>query len=353
MKKLYIRGRIFYWRVRRYFQDHKVVFRPKFEKYRDQFYQRLWKETSQKMGAGIEDFGYGYYKININSHATYVRESKVQLDDHLSLNMAGNKPLVHRMLTEHRYPVQDFVEYSIDDLSRAWKFMQARNKPCVVKPAAATGAGNGITTKIHTYRELRKASLWAATFNTRLLIEEEIPGDSFRLLYLDGEYIDAVKRNPPQVQGDGKLAIKQLIQQENQARLKGDPVLALHPLVIDYECKLNLADQGHSLNYVPGNGERVSVKTVVNQNRISENESVRDIVHPSIIKAGSEIARLFNLKLVGVDLITTDVTQPLEAVKGVINEINTNPGLHHHYLINDKSKIAPVAQSILEYILKQ
>jgi len=95
------------------------------------------------------------------------------------------------------------------------------------------------------------------------------------------------------------------------------------------------------------------LKTVCNQNTSAENESVRERVHPSIMKAGSEIANIFRLKLVGVDLITPDIIRPLREVGGVINEINTNPGLHHHYLIKNRQDNAGVAQAILEYILSQ
>lgn len=342
-----------YYRIKRYFQDHRVAERPQFERLRERFYRQLWENTAAEIGARIEDFGYGYYKISRNSVHTFVLESKVMLDDHLSLRMAGNKPLVHRILSERQYPIQDYLEYRIHSLGKALDFIRQTGGPCVVKPAAATGAGNGITTKIQTLAQLRKASLWAATFSERLLIEKEIPGSSYRLLYLNGEFIDAVRRDPPVVAGDGKRSLKALMQSENRKRLQGPEIIALSPLEVDYECKLCLKHQGYTLGYCPGAGEKIALKTVVNQNTAAENESVRNAVHPSIIKSGAEIAELFKLKLVGVDLITPDITRPLAEVGGVINEINTNPGLHHHYLIKNKSENAGVARAILEYILSQ
>lgn len=353
MKKLFTDFLVFYYRIRRYLQDHRVVERPRFEKFRCRFYKELWQDTAAKMTAKIEDFGHGYFKISRNSQYTFVLEAKVMLDDHLSLRMAGNKPLVHRILSEHDYPIQDYLEYNVHSLSKAYQFIQKAGRPCVVKPAAATGAGNGITTKIQTFKELRRASLWAATFHDRLLIEEEIPGASYRLLYLNGKFIDAVRRDLPLVIGDGRRTIKELMQRETQRRLSGDEIISLAPLDIDYECKLCLKYRKLSLKYVPETGEKIALKTVCNQNTSAENESVRERVHPSIIKAGSEIANIFRLKLVGVDLITQDITRPLREVGGVINEINTNPGLHHHYLIKNKQDNAGVAQAILEYILSR
>lgn len=353
MRKVYTDLSVAYYRLRRFLQDHKVADRPRFEKLRYRFYEDLWRKTAAEMGAEIADFGHGYFKISRASQYTFVLESKVMLDDHLSLRMAGNKPLVQRILSEHNYPIQDYLEYNIHGLSKAFAFMQKAGRPCVVKPAAGSGAGNGITTKILSFKELRKASLRAATFSPRLLIEEEIPGASYRLLYLDGKFIDAVRRDSPLVEGDGRHSIKELVELENQKRLSGPEIIALSPLEVDDECKLCLKQRKLKPAYVPRAGETVPLKTVVNQNAAAQNESVRAQVHQGIIEAGSQIARLFRLKLVGVDLITPDITRPLKELGGVINEINTNPGLHHHYLIKNKEENAGVARQILEYILNQ
>lgn len=349
--KLFTDLQVYTTRVRRFLEDHKVVNRPAFEKDRFRFYEDLWRKTAADMGCEIEDFGNGYFKISNKDNWTFVLEAKVMLDDHLSLRMAGNKPLVHRMLTEGNFPIQDYCEYGIHSLNKAMDFIKSKGKPCVVKPAAGSGAGNGITTKISNYKQLKKASVWAATFSPRLLIEEEIPGDSYRLMYLGGKFLDAVRRNPPVVTGDGKTTIKKLMQIENKRRLDSDKIIALSPMLIDFECRLCLKKMGITLNYIPQQGEEIPLKTVCNQNTSAENESVTREVHSSIIKYGEEISKMFRLELVGVDLITPDVSQPLEKVGGVINEINTNPGIHHHYLINNPDKGVPVAQRILEYIL--
>jgi len=351
MKQILMQLWVFYWRVRRYIQDHRVADRPRYEKFRFRFYEELWRKTAKTINKPIEDFGHGYFKIGDEKAATFVLEAKVQLDDHLSLRMAGNKPLVHKILSDGNFPVQDYCEYSMTSLQKAFDFMQKKGGSCVIKPAAGSGAGNGVVTKITDYKRLRKASLWAATFSQRLLIEEEIPGDSYRLLYLNGKFLDAVRRDPPHVTGDGKHTIAELMLQENADRLKGDTIKALSPLVVDYEAKLDLQKQGKKLSDRPAKGEKIRVKTVCNQNRYTENESITKTVHPSIIEAGERIADIFSLQLLGVDLITPDVTRPLKDVGGVINEINTNPGLHHHYLVKNPDADVDIAGSIIQFIL--
>jgi len=197
---------------------------------------------------------------------------------------------------------------------------------------------------------LKRASMWAATFSPRLLIEAEIAGESYRLLYLDGKFIDAIRRKPPRVTGDGKQQIRQLMQRENRARLNGGEIVALCPLVVDFESELHLANAGLKLGDVLPAGQTVSVKTVSNQNRNAENESVREQVHPSIVRAGAKMAQIFKLKLAGVDVLTPDISEPLDVANGVFGEVNTSPGLHHHYLISNPQNGAPAARQVLEYI---
>ncbi|HQV30828.1 MAG TPA: cyanophycin synthetase [Calditrichia bacterium] len=344
--------RVFYWRLRRFYQDRRVANRPMFEKLRFRFYEQLWRETAERLNLPVEDFGNGYFRLGEGQNSTFVLESKVQLDDHLSLRMAGNKPLVHRLLTENGFSIQEYREYKMSRLPDAQAFMAEKKGACVVKPAAGSGAGNGVTTHIANAAQLKRASLWAATFSPRLLIEEEIPGDSYRLLFLNGTFIDAVRRDPPRVTGDGKHSIAELMRMENAARLEGNNIVALSPLVLDFEARLHLTREGLSPKTVLPAGRTVAVKTVCNQNRSSENESVTAQVHPTIVEAGSRIAAIFNIDLLGVDLITPDVSRPLDEVGGVINEINTNPGLHHHYLVNNLSRENRVAERIIAYILE-
>lgn len=344
---------VFYWRVRRFLRDKRIAVFPAFESLRHRFYRELWAEVGAALDLPLEDFGHGFLRLGSADHHTFVLEAKVMLDDHLSLRVAGNKPLVHRLLTERGYPVQDFREYRISDLDTAERFIRESDSACVIKPAAGSGAGNGITTKIRTRKQLRLASLWAATFSPRLLIEREIPGDSYRLLYLGGKLIDAVRRDPPAVTGDGRATIAELLQRETRARLADAEIVALSPLVPDLESRYHLAAQGKTLRSVPADGERVVVKTVCNQNRRTENHKVTADVHPDTVAMGERIARLFNLELVGVDLITPDVSQPLAAVDGVVNEINTNPGIHHHYLVSNPEAGEAVAPRIIDYILSK
>lgn len=324
--------------------------RKKFESTRDVFFNDYWNNVAKAVGADLDKVGYGFFRLRKNGKTTFVRRGEVMLDDHLTLNIAGNKPLVHQLLKEAGYAVPEYLEYGLDSIATAEQFMQEHGGNFVVKPASGAAGGWGISTKVNSASRLRQTSVKASAFSGKLIIEKEIPGENYRLLYLDGEFIDAIKRDAPGVIGDGNSTLKELIQKENEARLSAEEPYALSPLTIDDDCRFTLEDRGASLEDVPSKSERVEIKTTTNQYSRYENHSVRDTIHPSIVDYGRDISKVINVTLSGVDVMMTDCTAPLEKSGCVVNEINTTPGLHHHALVSSRDKEVPVGPMIIEYI---
>ena len=349
--KTLIRARWRYEQVRRLLALREDKQAGDFRRLRSAFYERFWREAAQNIGAEAEDVGYGFLRIWKHGKWTLVNHHNVSLDDHLSLQLAGNKPLMSRFLKENGWPVPRFLEYDLPALGRAQEFLKGLKGSAVIKPASGTGGGEGVTTKIIDNGRVKKASFYAARFDRTLLIEEEVPGNSYRLLYLGGKLIDAVRRDSPTVIGDGRRSIHELMQQETAERLcKPYPYRALSPLTMDLECVFNLQAQGLTLRQVPAANQRIAVKSVINQNCRWENHRVLERVHPSLEQACSRLVMALGLRLAGLDIMTSDIGVPLEDSGGYINEINTTPGLHHHVLVAKTDKTPPIAELILDEI---
>ncbi|MEX1034149.1 MAG: hypothetical protein WDZ30_12360, partial [Cellvibrionaceae bacterium] len=234
------------------------------------------------------------------------------------------------------------------DQARA--FMAKQRAPCVVKPARGTGAGAGVITGIDNDRALYRAAVAASVHCKDLLIEETIVGHSYRLLFLNGKYLHGVKRNPPQVKGDGRSTIRELIKAENRRRQQSSHIESLFPISVDQECRTTLRAQSLELASRPMAGERIVVKRVVNQNAAGENIDITGQVHPGILQTGAQASARLGLQLAGVDVLTEDISRPLADTAGVINEINGSPGLHHHYLTAQGGDPA-IAEKLLRYCL--
>ena len=218
----------------------------------------------------------------------------------------------------------------------------------MVKPAFGTGAGQGVTTHICSENELAWACARALKHDRRLLIERQIAGENYRLLFCRGDLLDVVRRDPPHLIGDGRSTVRKLIQNENRRRVESwENAQSL--LQIDQDAVQTLRHQGYRLKSVPGDGERFQVKTVINDNAAHENVSVTDEMGISVIDSCRQAASLLGVQLAGVDIITPDPTVSLVESKGVILEVNTTPGLYIH----KRGKTCPVALSILKAMLDQ
>ncbi len=324
--------------------------RRRFRVIRNRFYDQLWRDAARGVGAEIARVPGGLMQISRGNLRTFVDHSEIMLDSAITSRLLLNKAVTFDMLAAKGLRVPRRQKFGMDSLECAVAFLRENGGPVVVKPADGTGCGHGVTTRITDRYGLVKAARHAAAFHTELLVEEQLVGASYRLLYLDGEFIDAVRRDSPIVIGDGSSNIRQLVAMENERRRSGEAITALSPLMIDLECRNTLSAQGMSPTTIPFAKQEVMVKLAVNENGAAQNHLVRDEVHHEIVETGSRIVRDFGIGFAGLDVTATDISLPLDTGDTIFNEINAGPGIHHHYLVSDQSQIAHVAPRILEHL---
>jgi cyanophycin synthetase len=187
------------------------------ERATNEFYRRMWQSAAAVLGAEFIELSDGFFEIRLGARSTRVHQSLLMLDHPVSLRLATRKPLVHRLLTEMNLPVAPHCAYDLAHLERARAFLESAPGACVVKPARDSGAGDGVTTNVETVRDLTRASIYASFFQRELMIERQIAGTSYRLLYLDGRLIDAIRRRPPTLVGDGRSTVRELVAAESHA----------------------------------------------------------------------------------------------------------------------------------------
>lgn len=316
------------------------------QRQRDEFYSHVWQQAAAQTGASCEHLEGGLFEFTRKGEQTRVWKNYTTLDDAVTLRLAGNKPLVLKKL-KHVAPLSPWTTFSIDTMDKARKFLDG--SPHVVKPARNTGAGSGVTTGIRTHSELRKSVGIASAFDTTLLIEKQITGANYRLLFLCGELIEIVRRDPPVVIGDGVSTIAQLVANENSLRREQGWQRAQTMLTIDDDMRRTLSASGMTLRSIPEDNQIVILKTVINENRAAENVLISELC-PEIIASCRECARTLGIQLAGVDIITSDPSVPLKESGGVVLEVNTTPGLYHHFDPDQKKcRVAPI---ILEAALR-
>lgn len=315
--------------------------------HRADFYVELWNRAAAEIGASVTETCGDLFTVTRGDAMARVMRNYTDLDGPVTLRLAGNKPQVHKLLRSQGLPTPEHLQFSLDDLSAALGFLR-RHAVCVVKPAADTGAGSGVTTNVTTRAQLYQAAIRAAGHSSELLIEQQIAGENVRLLFLDGRLLDAVQRCAPAVVGDGRSTIGALVRQANRHRLDGGHAVAQTVLKHDLDMKRTLAAQGLSWRAIPANGQSVRLNTVVNSNSALENVSVMDTISATIVEAGRRAVDAIGARLAGVDVISPDLTTDLESAGGVVLEVNTTPGLYIH----EGSCNGSVATAILEACLQ-
>lgn len=323
-------------------------------KARTRRYVEIWKEAAAAVGADFLPLPGGFCELRLGSQSVRTWQQLVPLDDPVTLALSGDKPVVSQLLAEQGLPVPAFREFGLYETGPALDFLRergGRGRPCVVKPAKGTGGGKGVTTNVRTPWELTRAAAYASVYCTRLMIEEQIEGRSYRLLYLDGELLDAICRRAPTVVGDGHSTVTELVAAENRRRAAQAGGAVIDLLELDPDCRATLRAVGLSPRSVPERGREVVVKTVANSNHEGENDSVRHRLGRVLVAQGALAARTLGVRLAGVDVITEDPSRSLEETGGAINEVNTSPALHFHYQVRNRERMVPVAIPILRSLL--
>jgi len=319
----------------------------------EQLYRDVWSEAAREHGAELVELDGGFLEIRCGGVATRVWRQLSALDEAVSLKLALDKTFVHRLLTDRGVRVPQYVEFGHTELEPALRFMAecggSSLSSFVIKPADGGRGGAAVTPCVQNEVQLARAVLSAARLDTRVLIERQVPGDMYRLLFLDGELVDVVRRLSPHVTGDGRSTLMELILRENERRLEIGRPQAL--MTVDLDCIFTLAAARLRLSSVPAAGERVMVKSASSENAEEENHTVRSYA-PEVIEEAAAGVRAVGLRLAGVDVVTPDINRPLAEAGGTIIEVNGTPGFQYHYQVADRERATRVAVPILERVLE-
>jgi cyanophycin synthetase len=200
--------------------------------------------------------------------------------------------------------------------------------PVVVKPSDANH-GRGVFTNLNTDEEVRTAYAVAIEEGSGVIVERFVRGLEHRVLIVGGKLAAAARGEPVTIVGDGKSTIVDLIDIQlnsdpRRGRMEEHP---LNPVILDREpaVRLELTRQGLTPDSIPASGREVLLQR--NGNVAID---ITDQVHPDVVAAASLAARAVGLDIAGVDLVTRDISRPLEEQQGAIVEVNAGPGLLMH-----------------------
>ena len=202
--------------------------------------------------------------------------------------------------------------------------------PLVIKPIDGNH-GRGITVDINNYEDALEAFKIAKEVSRRVIVEKYITGEDYRLLVINNNFVAAAKRTPAHVIGDGKSSIAELVEEVNKDPRRGyGHEKVLTAITINDLTKTIIADAGYTVDSVLKEGERLILKDTANLSTGGTAEDVTDIVHPANVSMAERISKIIDLDICGIDVMTSDISQPLSDTGGAVLEVNAGPGFRMH-----------------------
>jgi cyanophycin synthetase len=262
-------------------------------------------------------------------------------------SISSDKDLTKRLLTQCGIPVPEGQIVKTAD--EAWEAAQDIGLPVVVKPLDGN-RGWGVSLDVNTEEAVRTAWTAAEKEGSEVLIERYVRGDEHRVLVVGDRVVAATRGETACITGDGLSTVEQLIDSQintdpRRGIAEGFPLdlIRLHTPRGEMSL-LEIQRQGLTPDSVPEKG-----RVVVVQRNGNLNNDVTDLVHPEVSAVATLAARVIGLDIAGIDIVTQDISRPLEETKGAIIEVNAGPGL----LMHVKPAVGqprPVGKAIVEHL---
>ena len=202
--------------------------------------------------------------------------------------------------------------------------------PLVIKPIDGNH-GRGITVDINSYEDALEAFKVAKEVSRRVIVEKYITGEDYRLLVINNIFVAAAKRTPAHVVGDGKSTIEELVEEVNKDPRRGyGHEKVLTAITINDLTKTIITDAGYTVDSVLKEGEQLILKDTANLSTGGTAEDVTDIIHPANVSMAERISKIIDLDICGIDVMTSDISQPLSDTSGAVLEVNAGPGFRMH-----------------------
>ncbi len=223
---------------------------------------------------------------------------------------------------------------------KALKIFNEITKPVITKPNLGSRSRHTLI-HIDTPEKLIYGFKKAKKLSPLVVIEEELRGYLFRATLVNGKLVGVVRRDQPEVTGDGIHTLKELMDKENDRPERKGPIF--HKIVIDPDAEVELKREGIKMEDIPAVGKVITFSQKTSRGIGGTTTEVTEIIHPENVKMLEKLGAYLKDPLVGVDLIIEKIEEPwyTEQHCGII-ECNSLPfiDLHHYPLFGKSNNVA-------------
>ncbi len=268
-----------------------------------------------------------HWRFGQGARSRVLFETSSCSDGSFGARVAASKSLTKGVLQSLGLPTAPFA--MVKGESELAAAVQQVGFPCAIKPIDRSG-GKGVSAGLTSSDAVARAYAAARKFSDApIMVERHVEGDDHRVMVVEGRLLACIRREPPHVTGDGRRSIRELVEQINLTRDERSMAKSryLRPVLLDASAEVHLAGQGLGLDDVLKKGQTVRVRSNANLATGGHCVDLTAVMHPDIRVMAESLAQTLNLPMLGVDYLTTDITQSPGASGGRFIEINTTPGL--------------------------
>lgn len=256
------------------------------------------------------------------------------------------------LLASHGLP--NAPAMAVTGASQAIKAARSLGWPVVVKPRAGSLSRHtfvnikGEQKLLHAFRAAKKIS-------SEVLVERFIPGRVFRVTLINNKLAGIAWREPPNVVGDGRRTIRELIEIKNADPRRGPPTqknTTLHQLRVTAKTKSMLRKEGLGLDDVLPAGRKLYLHDKIILAIGADIHELTERVHPDNEELFKKTAAVCRLPLLGLDFICQDVARTWHKQFCGFIEANSLPFVDMHMFPSHGQPRNIAAQIINELVEK-
>ena len=255
-----------------------------------------------------------------------------------ALKWMDNKGIMKEKFLQEGLPVAaGGVSFTKRD---ALKIFNRIKKPVITKPNLGSRSRHTMT-HINTPEDLIAGFKKAKKLSPLVVIEEELRGYLFRGTLIGGKLVGVVRRDQPEVTGDGVHTLSKLLEEENKRPERKGPIF--HKIIVEKETEIELKRENITLGDIPEKGRVITFSQKTSRSCGGITTEVTRLTHPDNKQMLEHVASFLNDPLVGVDFIIEDITKSWKEEQhcGII-ECNSLPfiDLHHYPLFGKPNNVA-------------
>lgn len=265
----------------------------------------------------------------------------------IGMDIACDKELTKQILDANFIPTPKGIAISYaEDLPAA---IERLGYPLAIKPVDANH-GKGVSLNINTFDKALFGFELAKSYSNHIIVERFITGADYRFLVINYKVVAVAKRTPAAIVGDGISTIEDLIKIANEDPNRGvGHEKTLTTIKVDESTLAILQHHQLNLKSILPQQKILYLKETANLSSGGTASDVTDLVHPYNIFLAERAARIMELDVCGLDIISNDISIPLTSNNGAVIEINAGPGLRMH-LSPTEGKPRNVAEPLLKML---